>query len=858
MTAGEPAGTVRVDDGGAIDLDEQERTIEILRTTRRVLADLKERGLNVSSAKKEFDHARPALLRNDFTAARRHAKRAKKLATRALRAAKTAKRTASRAIATVDAMMEKAAAAGFDTKRIQSHYQAAKRAYDAERFGEAIDYCTKVRDALYDEQTYRSLLKAVKAVRRHFDALAGNDFELEDAASRIETAKAMIRNGARGDALDQLRTVAAMLDDLEYRAAVANGESQKHLVNFKLGRLTVPYPAAAERGTGGEERERKRKRERDRGTLTAGHGSKQRTATGTGPGTGREAEQLEEELQQHAETGLIEGYTFETFVVGESNRLCYTIGLELAANPGAKYNPFYVYGGVGIGKTHLLNAIGNAAEMNDPTHEILYTTAERFASEFVNARREGSLESFQTEYRTLDLVLIDDFQFFPPDQEIIDEFYHTFNSLYNANKQLVIAADRTAEELHWLGPKLISRFKSGLLTTIKPPGFEVRKKILAQEANELKHSFPDEVLRYIARLVTSNIRELKGALRRVAAQAFVADTKISTALVQDALEDFIQMEAAFSADTLPAGGSEIGAPEQARETGDASDAGDVGDAPRQHAAMDHIYEATPSRAARPKEDAGASTTRFPSTTSTSIYEPMIYERPRDADEIVTEPIFSRERAPGAGMEPRWDGLGAARDDDDDGEAIGSDLDTDIDLDIDSDIQRQMEREMEMDTKRTTPTLKAGGSYLVCEERARFAYRLYQEQLAELDRGLILTREHPRLLCARCELSDRPAQKIVWVTDKISNEPTLAPEVEAVGERLTDFFVRNEPGVCIFDALAPLLDAVGFEPAIHWLRRTVDIVEKSEVRFIVALDLSQLPRRRLDILKHEFEVVTATV
>jgi chromosomal replication initiator protein len=210
-------------------------------------------------------------------------------------------------------------------------------------------------------------------------------------------------------------------------------------------------------------------------------------------------------------------YTFSSFVVGSSNRLAHAAALGVAERPGTSYNPLFIYGGVGLGKTHLLHAIGHLV-LQMPIN-VIYVTAEQFTNEFIAGLRERRIEDFDNKYRSVDMLLIDDVQFFAGKQETQEKLFHTFNDLHNANRQIVLSSDRAPRALSLLEDRLRSRFEWGLIADIQPPDLETRVAILQAKAEEQQTEIPQEVLYFIARHIPSNIRELEGALNRVAAYA---------------------------------------------------------------------------------------------------------------------------------------------------------------------------------------------------------------------------------------------------------------------------------------------------------------------------------------------------
>jgi chromosomal replication initiator protein len=239
-------------------------------------------------------------------------------------------------------------------------------------------------------------------------------------------------------------------------------------------------------------------------------------------------------------------YTFDLFVIGSSNRFAHAAALAVAEAPAQAYNPLFIYGGTGLGKTHLLQAIAQYVGEHSRNLSVRYVTSETFMNDFINSLRDKRIEGFKQRYRTYDLLLIDDIQFFEHKERIQEEFFHTFNSLYEAGSQIVISSDRPPREISTLEARLRSRFEWGLITDIQPPDLETRIAILRKKVKTDGIHVPDpQVLTFIAGRVTTNIRELEGALTRVVAFSSLTGRAMSADLAQDVLRDvFPQGEAA--------------------------------------------------------------------------------------------------------------------------------------------------------------------------------------------------------------------------------------------------------------------------------------------------------------------------
>lgn len=274
--------------------------------------------------------------------------------------------------------------------------------------------------------------------------------------------------------------------------------------------------------------------------ITLKVGTKKKAPTAV---THKTTKQTPSEAIEPHNTHINSGFTFDSFVEGKSNQLAKAAAQQVGSNPGKAYNPLLIYGGVGLGKTHLMHAAGNAILQKKPNAKVLYLHSERFVADMVKALQRNSIDEFKKFYRNLDALLIDDIQFFAGKERSQEEFFHTFNALLDAEQQIILTCDRYPKEVEGLEERLKSRFGWGLTVAIEPPELETRVAILSSKAENSSVELPKDVAFFIARHIQSNVRELEGALKRVIANAHFMNREITLSFAKEALKDLLALQA---------------------------------------------------------------------------------------------------------------------------------------------------------------------------------------------------------------------------------------------------------------------------------------------------------------------------
>lgn len=249
--------------------------------------------------------------------------------------------------------------------------------------------------------------------------------------------------------------------------------------------------------------------------------------------------------------GLNPAYTFDDFVIGSSNKMAHAAAMAVAESPAKAYNPLFIYGKAGMGKTHLMNAIGHCVAAKNQNIKVVYITSEQFTNQLIQSIQNRSTDKFRAKYRTVDVLLIDDVHFIAGKESTQEEFFHTFNTLHDAHKQIVLSSDKPPKEIDGLEERLVSRFEWGLIVSISQPDFETRVAILRQKLKRESAAVPDDVIFYIAEKIKSNIRELEGALKRVVANAVLLKQSVTLELARSVLKDMVkEKESRITAESI--------------------------------------------------------------------------------------------------------------------------------------------------------------------------------------------------------------------------------------------------------------------------------------------------------------------
>ena len=333
--------------------------------------------------------------------------------------------------------------------------------------------------------------------------------------------------------------IQALVDELHPDSsmglALAIGESSRSTNNSTNNSSTNPAPVTALRTANEVEREP---------VLSGQAFSAAGEREGGSPVPRRRGSSgnLDVEGSLHHQQHLFENYTFDSFVEGKSNQLALAASQQVAENPGNSYNPLFLYGGVGLGKTHLMHAVGNALKVRNPEAKVVYLHSERFVQDMVKALQLNAISDFKRYYRSVDALLIDDIQFFAKKDRSQEEFFHTFNALLEGGQQMILTCDRYPKEIDGLEERLKSRFGWGLTVAVEPPELETRVAILMKKASEARIDLPPDAAFFIAQRIRSNVRELEGALKRIIASARFVGKPVDIELIKESLKDLLALQ----------------------------------------------------------------------------------------------------------------------------------------------------------------------------------------------------------------------------------------------------------------------------------------------------------------------------
>jgi len=313
----------------------------------------------------------------------------------------------------------------------------------------------------------------------------------------LEVPNRFVRDWVRDHYLQLISETISQIGAVAYQVQLEIGTSPKHREHRSVESTPQPSPKAPEKSREGMSRD--------------------------GNGTG----------------SLNSKYTFDEFVSGSSNQFAFAAAMAVANNPATTYNPLFIYGGVGLGKTHLINAIGNAILRKAPETRVCYYTSEKFMNELINSLRYARMDEFRNKFRSMDVLLIDDVQFIAGKERTQEEFFHTFNALYESHKQIVVTSDKFPKEIPGLEERLRSRFEWGLIADIQPPDMETKQAILKMKAEQNGIDLPQEVALFLSNSVSSNVRELEGFLIRIGAYASLTSTPVSLTMAREVLKDIL-------------------------------------------------------------------------------------------------------------------------------------------------------------------------------------------------------------------------------------------------------------------------------------------------------------------------------
>jgi chromosomal replication initiator protein len=396
----------------------------------------------------------------------------------------------------------------------------------------------RLRDELPSQQ-FNTWIRPLQAISdaRTLTLFAPNRFIKDFVADRYSARIIeLVREFRSGDAVDLALEIGAA-EQVSYRASVAPPPLATRSDNH-LAEITQAATPSTQMMESVDDFASARLRSADAVPAILDHGLTGVAARGVRETSRRVV--VEGALQhQH---NLFENYTFSSFVEGKSNQLALAAAQQVAENPGNSYNPLFLYGGVGLGKTHLMHAVGNALRIQNPEAKVVYLHSERFVADMVKALQLNAITDFKRYYRSVDALLIDDIQFFAKKDRSQEEFFHTFNALLEGGQQMILTCDRYPKEIDGLEERLKSRFGWGLTVAVEPPELETRVAILMKKASEVHIDLPPDAAFFIAQRIRSNVRELEGALKRVIASARFVGRPIDIELIKESLKDLLALQ----------------------------------------------------------------------------------------------------------------------------------------------------------------------------------------------------------------------------------------------------------------------------------------------------------------------------
>jgi chromosomal replication initiator protein len=365
--------------------------------------------------------------------------------------------------------------------------------------------------------------------------------EVESESLTLLAPNRFVKDWVRDKFLDRIQELIAEISNgQQYDVAIDIGSQQREQAGRSIDQRRSTISGSKVQGSG---HERVIPVVPTSGKAASVSGEAQRPKRSNPARTGeREGRHVQVEGAIKHQSFLVENYTFDTFVEGKSNQLARAASYQVSTNPGGAYNPLFIYGGVGLGKTHLMQAVGNVLVQKNPNAKVVYLHSERFVADMVKALQLNAINEFKRYYRSVDALLIDDIQFFAGKERSQEEFFHTFNALLEGGQQMILTCDRYPKEIKGLEERLKSRFGWGLTVAVEPPELETRVAILMKKAEQINLELPHDAAFFIAQRIRSNVRELEGALKRVIASAHFTGRDVDIPLIRDSLKDLLALQ----------------------------------------------------------------------------------------------------------------------------------------------------------------------------------------------------------------------------------------------------------------------------------------------------------------------------